>query len=268
MKANGKIDLAVFAALVVAIALISATLFLSSRVIEPKLDPCVIVMYNAGLGADCEKFLADPAYTYVDAVIRAYDYFSGNSDTIPGVNLSVRMHNIDDSLLFERNSSVEKYSQRHIFNPMRSLESKIKEIVVNSTSLANKSRQTREAIAKEIYWAIMDFSRARVNIKVSGNIIELDFSKVDPKLVAAVIVVESALNPYALREERSMVPSFSDVIYSRGLMQIYELTLWSLNTWLRESGINIQPTELWSIRNNVFLGVFYLAYATHIVEGR
>lgn len=113
----------------------------------------------------------------------------------------------------------------------------------------------------------MDFSRARVQIKVAGNLIELDFSRVDPKLVAAIMVVESTMNPFALREERSLLPSY-DFIYSRGLMQIYELTLWSLNTWLRDSGVNVQPLELWSIRNNVFLGMLYLAYATHIVDGR
>jgi hypothetical protein len=267
MKANGKIDLAVFTALVVAIALISTILFLSSRVAEPEFDPCVVVMYNAGLGADCSGFLNNPDYSYVDAVKRAYDYFTGASDTIPGVALSVRTHTIDESLLFERNPSVEKYSQRHFFNPMRSLETRIKEVVMNGNSLSSKSRQTREAIAKEIYWAIMDFSRARVQIKVAGNLIELDFSRVDPKLVAAIMVVESTMNPFALREERSLLPSY-DFIYSRGLMQIYELTLWSLNTWLRDSGVNVQPLELWSIRNNVFLGMLYLAYATHIVDGR
>jgi len=44
-------------------------------------------------------------------------------------------------------------------------------------------------------------------------------------------------------------------------MQIYQKTLYTLNTWLANEGINILPEELWNIRNNIFLGMVYLTYA-------
>jgi soluble lytic murein transglycosylase-like protein len=112
----------------------------------------------------------------------------------------------------------------------------------------------------------MEFANVKVDIIVGGEIKTLDLSRLDPEVVLSIMVVESSLNPFALMEERSIDESFSDYVHSRGLMQIYEMTLWTLNSWLKQSRINIKPQELWSIRNNIFLGMVYLAYANEFLE--
>ncbi|MGC9322045.1 MAG: transglycosylase SLT domain-containing protein, partial [Kosmotogaceae bacterium] len=85
-------------------------------------------------------------------------------------------------------------------------------------------------------------------------------------IVLSIMAVESSLNPFALMEERSIDESFSAFVYSRGLMQLYEMTLWTLNSWLWQSQINVKPEELWSVRDNIFLGMVYLAYANELLE--
>jgi len=120
--------------------------------------------------------------------------------------------------------------------------------------------------SKPVLSSAIKMHSVKVNIIVGGKVKTLDLSRLDPSIVVSIMIVESSLNPYALMEERSLNPSFSPYVYSRGLMQIYELTLWTLNSWLKESQINVKPEGLWSIRDNIFLGMVYLSYANEMLE--
>lgn len=49
-------------------------------------------------------------------------------------------------------------------------------------------------------------------------------------------------------------------------MQIYETTFWQLKSWINNSELDMTVDDLWSIRNNIFLGMVYLAYAQTLIE--
>lgn len=267
MDKGKKIDMIVLSILLASITIFS--LILTSLSAKNRLDKvaALSVLYNAGLGADYKSILESPSYQYDDRVVEAYRYFTDKSGSLNyRLSSSVKMHNVSENDLFVCNKIISDLSQQNAKRKCPYLETKIASLIESSSLLSDRSAIFKNRLSEEIYNALMEFANVKVDIIVGGEIKTLDLSRLDPEVVLSIMVVESSLNPFALMEERSIDESFSDYVHSRGLMQIYEMTLWTLNSWLKQSGINIKPQELWSIRNNIFLGMVYLAYANEFLE--
>ncbi|MBN2219505.1 MAG: transglycosylase SLT domain-containing protein [Kosmotogaceae bacterium] len=267
MDKGKKIDMIVLSILLVSI--IFFLLILTSLSAKNRLErvAALSVLYNAGLGADYKAILENPSYQYDDRVIEAYEYFTDKSGSLSyRLNGSVKMHNVLENDLFISSQTISDLSQQNAKRERPDVENKIALLIESSSSLSDRSAIFKNRLSEEIYNALMEFENVKVDIIVGSEIKTLDLSSLDPEVVLAIMVVESSLNPFALMEERSIDESFSEYVYSRGLMQIYEMTLWTLNSWLKQSKINIKPQELWSVRNNIFLGMVYLAYANEFLE--
>ncbi|HNU23981.1 MAG TPA: transglycosylase SLT domain-containing protein [Mesotoga sp.] len=269
MDKGKKTDLIVLMILLASI--ITIALILTSLGEKNKLErvAALSVLYNAGLGADYKTFLNSPTYLYDDRVLDAYSYFTDkNPSNELMLNNSIRMHNLPEERIFEYNSALTKLTQARTKKEYPDLERKVASLIESSKLLSDRSDLFRRRLSEEIYDSLVEFGGTKVEIIIGGRVRTLDLSKLDPAVVLSIMTVESSLNPFALMEERSIDESFSSYVYSRGLMQIYEMTLWTLNSWLRQSQINIKPEELWSVRNNIFLGMVYLAYANELLEER
>jgi len=266
MDKGKRLDLIVLLVLLTSIVVISGLLVGFGNRLSPKKVASLAILYNAGLGANREDFLNNPSYTYDDRVVSVYEYFAGKSDSKPVLSSAIKMHNVDDTELFSTNPAVDRLISSKTPRENISLKNKLLSLIKSNKQLDSKGDEFKIKLGEAIYRAIMDFTGVKVNIIVGGKVKTLDLSKLDPSIVVSIMIVESSLNPYALMEEKSLNPSFSQYVYSRGLMQIYEITLWTLNSWLKESQINIKPEGLWSIRDNIFLGMVYLSYANEMLE--
>lgn len=265
MEKGKKLDLAVLFTLLASISLISGMLLHFSVKFEPRRIASLAILYNAGLGADCRDFMENSSYTYDDKVVKVYGYFTESGAAKPALSTSIKMHNVSDEAIFATNPAIDRLIPSKAPREIPGLKSKLLDLTESNRLLSEKGQGFRLKLAESINEALLDFSRVKVDISVGGKLKTLDLSKLDLRVVVSIMVVESCMNPFALMEERSLDASFSPYVYSRGLMQIYEMTLWMLNSWLKESRINIKPEELWSVRNNIFLGMVYLAYANEIL---
>jgi hypothetical protein len=267
MDKGKKIDLVVLVILlasIIAIVMILASLRAKNRL---ERVAALSVLYNAGLGADYKSLLTSPSYFYDDRVLDAYTYFADIDDSSEiELSNSIKMHNVPESSLFDYNQTISNLSLGKSTKEYPALKTKIYSLIESSNLLSDRPDTFRTRLSEEIYNALIEFREVKVDIIVGGEIRTLDLSRLDPAVVLSIMAVESSLNPFALREERSIDESFAAFVYSRGLMQIYEITLWTLNSWLRQSQINVKPEELWSVRDNIFLGMVYLAYANELLE--
>jgi hypothetical protein len=261
-----KLDLIVFLVLVMSIAFISTILvFQREEFSAGKVAP-IAILYNAGLASDYKALMASPSYVYDDRVLSIYNYFTGKTTTRPVLSTAIRMHNVADEVIFSETPSIDKFIPLRLPKEFPNFKSELLNLVNSNSLLAQRGSAFQRKLGEEIYRALLEFSGMKIEVTIGGRARVLDLSKVDIRLVASIMVVESSLNPFALMEERSLDTTFSTHIYSRGLMQIYEMTLWMLNSWLGSSQINIKPDGLWSVRNNIFLGMVYLAYANELLE--
>ncbi|ACR78911.1 transglycosylase SLT domain-containing protein [Kosmotoga olearia] len=224
------------------------------------------VLYNAGLNSDCGAILSNESYDYDDSVLEAYRYFFGINRKPIVMLAGIKTVDNKGKKIFSSNPVIESYVNKNMRKVMPELRKRIERAVLSLNSFSKSDTTFKKRIAQEIYHAIMDFSSAKVALTINNETIDLDLSKVDPYLVASIMLVESMMNPYAVAEERSIKQDFSDTIYSRGLMQIYETTFWQLKSWINNSELDMTVDDLWSIRNNIFLGMVYLAYAQTLIE--
>ncbi|HDP77842.1 MAG TPA: transglycosylase [Mesotoga infera] len=267
MDKGKKIDLVVLMILLASI--IAIVMILTSLRTKNRLErvAALSVLYNAGLGADYKTLLASPSYFYDDRVLDAYNYFADMNDSSEiELSNSIKMHNVPESSLFDYNKAISDLSLGRSRKEYPALKAKIYSLIESSNLLSDRPGTFRTRLSEEIYNALIEFREVKVDIIVGGEIRSLDLSRLDLAIVLSIMAVESSLNPFALMEERSIDESFATFVYSRGLMQIYEITLWTLNSWLRQSQINVKPEELWSVRDNIFLGMVYLAYANELLE--
>lgn len=217
----------------------------------------ISILYNYGPNADLEEVSSIENYIYEDKIWENYKFFSGieNDVNIPKVN---NTHDVDDNTLFSKNECITEIIEKpKKLNPL--LIEKI-EYVIENANIKNKSPFFKQKLIDEIVITFEEISNLQLDVSINNQDITLDFSSIEPELVLSIILYESGFNPYALVKERSIINN-SEFIYSRGLMQIYEVTLWTLNNII-DSAIDCKysAVELWSIEKNIFLGYLYLSY--------
>jgi len=215
------------------------------------------ILYNYGPNADLEEVSNIENYIYEDKVWENYKFFSGieGDVDIPKVT---NTHDVDDSSLFSKNECISEIIEKpKKLNPL--LIDKI-EYVVNNANINDKSPFFKKRLIDKITLTLEEISNLKLDVLINSENITLDFSSIEPELVLSIILYESGFNPYALVQERSIINE-NEFIYSRGLMQIYEITLWTLNNII-DSAIDCKysAVDLWSIENNIFLGYLYLSY--------
>jgi len=255
----------IFLIIVASIAGLITLFVFNSMAVEKNQIRTLAIAYNRGIGADYESYLSNPDYTYDDRVYEYFNYFASGSGTPSPLPGGVSVVDKPVEVIFESDQDIESFAS-HFFTIRRpKLKERMDALIKRSNSLDMYDQETREKISQTIYKAIMEFSGAVVTINVGVNRYKLKLSSIKPELVLAILAVESGFNPLAYARETSINPDISDEVYSRGIAQIYEFTLWSMNDWLKESGCNIKIDELWSIRNSVFLNMVYLAYANMVL---
>jgi hypothetical protein len=255
----------IFLIIVASIAGLITLFVFNSMAVEKKQIRTMAIIYNRGIGADYKSFLNNPDYNYDDKVYEYYSYFASGSGTPSQLPGGVMVVDKPVDVIFDSDGDVERFAS-HFFTLRRpKLKERMDKLIEISNSLDMYDQETKDKISQTIYEAVMEFSGAVVTINVGVNRYKLKLSNIKPELVLAILAVESGFNPLAYARETSINPDVSNEVYSRGIAQIYEFTLWSMNDWLEESGCNIKVDELWSIRNSVFLGMVYLAYADMVL---
>jgi len=251
-------DLLVFALLLALIISILTLIVVFNPYTSAKTVRKLAVLYNKGLNSNYADYLNDPDYTYPQDVLNAYRFFKGRElSNFHGFSINHVATNVSFDIYGGGDASIEalvrdSHKKRNPF---------LKERISKAIELASVTKIANfdpERLSDAIYKAISDFSSIVLSITVGGSSVTLDLSKIEPETVLAICFKESGLNPLALGEVAGETSEFK---FSRGLMQIYQKTLYTLNTWLANEGINILPEELWNIRNNIFLGMVYLTYA-------
>ncbi|OAA31179.1 hypothetical protein AT15_06690 [Kosmotoga arenicorallina S304] len=251
-------DMLVFTLLLSLIILISILIIIFNPYTSSKIVRKLAVLYNKGLNANFTEYLNDSNYAYPQDVLSAYNFFKGRElSDFHGFSVSRVATNVLLDIYEGGDPSIEALvrDSHKKKNPL------LKERIVKAIGLASVTNMydvDPEQLSNAIYNALTDFSSIQLQLSVGSESLTLDLSEIEPEIVLAICFKESGLNPFALGEVIGEIPEFK---YSRGLMQIYQKTLYTLNTWLADNGINISPEELWNIRNNIFLGMVYLAYA-------
>ena len=217
----------------------------------------ISILYNYGPNADLEAVSNIENYIYEDKIWENYKFFSGieNVVNIPQVT---KTHDVEDNILFSKNECITDFSEKpKELNPF--LIEKI-EYVIENANINNKSPFFKKKLIDQIILSLEEVSNLKFDVFINNEDILLDFSSIEPDLVLSIILYESGFNPYALVEERSIIND-NEFIYSRGLMQIYEITLWTLNNII-DSAVECKysAVDLWSIEKNIFLGYLYLSY--------
>ncbi|MFO7880969.1 MAG: transglycosylase SLT domain-containing protein [Kosmotogaceae bacterium] len=255
----------VFLIIIASIAGLITLFVFNSFAVEKKEIRTIAIIYNRGTGADYKSYLNNPSYSYDEKVYEYYNYFATGAGTPSPLPGGVKLVDKQIDVVFESDQNVERFASR-IFTMRRpKIKERMDKLINMSSSLNMYDQETKDRISQTIYQSIMNFSGAEVPINVGGNRYVLKLSTVKPELVLAILAVESGFNPLAYAREVSINPDLSNEVYSRGIAQIYEFTLWSMNNWLEEANCNIKVDELWSIRNSIFLSMVYLAYADIVI---
>ncbi|AKI96912.1 transglycosylase SLT domain-containing protein [Kosmotoga pacifica] len=251
-------DILTFTLFLVLILAISITIVFFNPHTPSKIVKELAILYNKGLNIDISEYFNEPSYSYPEDVLNAYRFFKGKKlSNFHGFAVTRTASNVSVDIFESGDRSIETLINHSVKKKKPFLKERIRE-AIGLSSTVQPVISNSEKIINAVYNALLDFSTIEVPLRVGDDKVLLSLSDIEPELVLAICFKESGFNPLALGKVTEENPEFR---YSRGLMQIYQKTLYTLNTWLAETGINISPEELWNIRNNIFLGMVYLAYA-------
>ncbi|MDK2951976.1 MAG: hypothetical protein PWQ77_1641 [Kosmotogales bacterium] len=253
MKRVNRLKIFIFLILITVPTIISVFLITGREVYIKDIS----TLYNYGANSDFKKVSELENYLYDDRIWENYRFFSGMTNTIK-IPVVERTHDVDEELLFESDDCLDVYGgKRGRLNPL--LVKKIRYVIENA-DINGRSPFFKKEYGDRLIEAFEKISKLRVPVNLNGEETTLNFSEIEPELVLSIILYESGFNPYALAQERSLLDE-NEFVYSRGLMQIYEITLWTLNHMLTPAtGYKYMADDLWSIEKNIFLGYLYLSY--------